>query len=139
MNKSLQDDNVQLLDSADIIEQDLQLSMKEFGNLLEDGKVKNTKNLRKYERSQMSIMQESTIIMDGLKEKSKRKKRENEEKIIETTRALHDDVASIKKVNEVLKKEIEALKGGPKLPATGTGSSTANNMDSLYLSVIQVS
>lgn len=138
LNKSLQDENVQLLDSVDIIEQDLQLSMKEFGNLLEDGKVKNTKNLRKYERSQMSIMQESSIIIDGLKEKNKRKKRENEEKIIETTRDLQDNVTSLKKVNEVLKKEIEALKGGPKLLATGTRCSSTNNMESLYLSVIQV-
>ena len=138
LNKTLQDENVHLLDSMDIIEQDLQRSMKEFENLLEDGKVKNTKNIRKYERSQMSIMQESSIIIDDLREKNKRKKKANEEQIIESTRSLQDEVTSIKKVNEILKKEIEIHKSGPKRPTLGTGSRSGHNMESLYLSAIQV-
>jgi len=102
-------------------------------------KTKNVKNLKKFEKSHRSIIQESSVILDGIKVKNKRQKRENEESIIEATRNTQDELTSIKKMNEILKKEIEAHKGAPKNPATGTGSSTAaqQKMDSLYLSVIQ--
>lgn len=137
-NKALQEENVNLIDSVHLLEQDLRFAVTEFEELLKDGRNKNTKNLRKFERSHRSILQESTVILDGIKIKSKKQKRENEESIIEATRSIQDEVASIKKINEILKKEIEVHKGAPKIPTTGTGSSTAPKMDSLFLSVIQV-
>jgi cell division protein FtsB len=139
LNKMLQEENVTLVDSIDILEQDLQLSINQFRELLEDGKAKNTKNLRKFERSHRSIIQESSVILDGIRVKNKRQKKQNDDSIIESTRELQDELASIKKTNEILKKEIETFKGAPKNPSTGTGSSTAPKMDSLLLSVIQVS
>lgn len=138
LHMTLQEENVNLVDSLQILEGDLEMSVKDLQALLEDGKSKNTKNIRKFERSHRSIVQESSVILDGIKVKNKRQKRENEESIIEATRDLQDELASVKRLNEVLKKEIEIYKGAPKNPATGTGSSTAPKMDSLYLSVIHV-
>ncbi len=140
LNKSLQEENQQLVDSIDIIEQDMKMSQQEFANLLDDGKTKNTKNIRKYEKTHTTIIQESSMIFEGVKEKNKKKKKGNDDSIIETTRGLEDELSSMKKINEILKREIEAHKGDPKNITIGTGSSTAGqkNMESLYLSAIHV-
>lgn len=138
LNKTLQGENVHYVDSLEILENDLQVSVKEFDALLEDGKIKNTKNLKKFERSHRSIIQESSVIIDGVKTKNKKQQRKNDESIIEATRDIQDELTSVKKINEILKKEIELHKGAPKNPSTGTGSSTAPKMESLDLSAIQV-
>lgn len=139
LNKYLQEENQQLVDSLDIIEQDLKFSQQEFAGLLEDGKAKNTKNIRKYEKSHTSIIQESSMVLEGVKEKNKKKRKANDDSIVEATRAIEDELASVKKINEVLKREIEVHKSNPLNMVVGTGSSTAGQkMESLYLSVIQV-
>ncbi len=130
MNKELNEENTTLLDSVDLLEADLDASVKEFRNLLEDGKTKNTKNLRAYEQKSKSIIRESSVIIDGVKQKDKRKKKELEQSNIVEMQNVQDDLDSLKKVNEVLKKEIEVYKASP------TNKSAIAKTDNVYLSAL---
>ena len=79
MNKDLNEENTTLLDSVDLLEADLDSSVKEFRKLLEDGKNKTTKNIRAFEQKSKSIIRESSVIIDDVKQKNKKKKKELEQ------------------------------------------------------------
>jgi hypothetical protein len=51
------------------------------------------------------------MIVDGVKLKDKRKKKELDDERIGQMRELEDDIKAVKRINEIFKKEIEALKG----------------------------
>lgn len=110
LNKELNEENLALVDSLEILEKDLDSSAREFKSLLEDTKAKNPKNLRQYEKSSQSIMQETSVIIEGVKQRTKKKRRELESSMMETMRNTEDDLKSIKLSNEVVKREIEILK-----------------------------
>jgi hypothetical protein len=140
LNKELNEENTTLLDSLDILEADLELSSKEFRSLIEDQKTSKKltrKDITRYEKSSQSIIQESSMIVDGVKVKDKRKKKELDDERIGQMRELEDDIKAVKRINEIFKKEIEALKGLSK-PAGSSPSNVHNLMDSVNLSVIQV-
>lgn len=137
-NKELNEDNTALLDSLDILEADLAMSVKEFRSLIEDQKSKKKltrKDVSRYEKSSQSIIAESSVIIDGIKQKGKKKKELDNSRLV-NIRDIEDDIKSIKQVNDVYKKEIEILKGLSK-PTPVVGS-VLNQMDSVNLSVIQV-
>lgn len=134
MNKELNEENTTLLDSVDLLEADLEASVKEFRNLLEDGKNKVTKNIRAYEQKSKSIIRESSVIIDDVKNKDKRKKKELEQSHIQEMQLVQDDVDALKKVNELLKKEIEIYKGSP----TAKQQSGAGQADDKYITAMVI-
>lgn len=132
MNKELSEENTTLMDSVDLLEADLDASVKEFRKLLEDGKNKVTKNIRAFEQKSKSIIRESSVIIDDIKQKDKKKKRELEKSQVVEMQLAQDDLDSLKKINEMLKKEIEMYKASP------TNKANVGQGDSVYLSAMVV-
>lgn len=110
LNKELNEENTALIDTMDILEADFDLATKEYQNLLEDSKKNVTKNLRKYEKSGLSILQESSMVIDDVRSKTKKKKKEIEANLVQEIRQTQEDIDSIKAANELFKKEIEKYK-----------------------------
>lgn len=113
LNKDLNEENTALIDTMDILEADFDLATKEYQNLLEDSRKNVTKNLRKYEKSGLSILQESSMVIDDVRSKTKKKKKEIEANLVREIRQTQEDIDSVKAANELYKKEIDKYKSRP--------------------------
>lgn len=129
VNKQLNEENISLLDSADILEQDLHMAVKEYRALLDDAKMSaqtkkkiGRQEMSRYEKSNQSIIQESSMIVDGVKVKDKRKKKEMEIEMIEKRRELEDDIAHEKRIGDALRREIDSIKSPGKSPQNVLGT-----------------
>ena len=132
LNKELNEENITMIDTVDILEADLDLAAHEFRRLIEDSKGGNRKNLKNYEKSGISILQESSMVVDDLRNKTKKNKKDIEKSIIEDIRYTKEDIESIKKENDMLMREIDKYKNAP------SKGGKNNPMDSLQVSAIMV-
>ncbi len=134
LNKELNEENTAFIDTMDILEADFDLATKEYQNLLEDSRKNVTKNLRKYEKSGLSILQESSMVIDDVRSKTKKKKKEIEANLVQEIRQTQEDIDSIKAANELYKKEIDKFKSQPSRPE----ADSPPKMESIQISAIVV-
>lgn len=110
INKELNEENGALLDSIEILEADLEYSVKEFRSLLADMKSnKATRaNFKKYEDKSKSIIAESSMILEEVKNKGKKKTLDATKE--DRMNALEKTLEESKKTNQDLIKELEEAK-----------------------------
>jgi len=120
IHSDLSQENIKLMDSADILEADLFLAASELKKLVDDAmKAKESKRaltkkeLTRYEMSNQSIIQETSMIVDGIRVKgNKRKEKKAENSRAESLRETEEELTALRGYVAVLKKEIEGLRSG---------------------------
>lgn len=114
MKIELSHENLTLTDSLVVLEADLSECVKQFRELLAEGRSgKPVRNLNKYEKSRSALGELSMSILDDIKkgDKSSLSPKKKEEKL-PTKEELEEEIKKVKEVNAKIKKEIESLKQG---------------------------
>lgn len=122
IHNELSQENIRLMDSVEILEADLVLAASELKKLIDDAiKAKENKRgltkreLSRYEISNQSIMQETSMIVDGVRVKgNKRKARQLDTSRHDALREQEEELAGLKNYNTLLKKEIEGMRASAK-------------------------
>ena len=110
MNKELNQENSDLVDSVVIIEDELNSSMEHFRALLKDPQSFDDKKLRKLERTNKTMLDETSVIIEDAKHGRIRK---NDISMIEQKQEkeqLTKDVGILKKRYIDMKKQLEMFK-----------------------------
>lgn len=120
MHSELSQENIRLMDCVDILEADLILAATELKKLIDDAiKAKESRRpltkreVSRYEMSNQSIVQETSVVIDGVRTKGgKRKARALDASRAEARREAEEELAAVKNYVATLKKEIEGARHG---------------------------
>ena len=133
-NKEVQADNEKYLDCIQMLENDLQLSITQFTNLLQDMRNRQTFDGKKYEEAS-SINSQSSRLLKGIKndpnssfniKRSSKEQNVHSRKIYEMDQLnqLKTEFDNAKRINSILEAELLKLKnGGKPVPANKLGNS----------------
>ncbi len=133
-NKEVQADNEKYLECINMLENDLQLSITQFTNLLQDMRNRQTLDVKKYEEAN-SINSQSSRALKSIKndpnssfniKRSSKEQNVHSRKIyeMEQLNKLMSEFESAKRINGILEAELLKLKnGGKPVPANKFGNS----------------
>lgn len=133
-NKEVQADNEKYLDCIQMLENDLQLSITQFTNLLQDMRNRQSVDVKKYEEAN-SINSQSSRILKGIKndpnssfniKRSSKEQNVHSRKIyeMEQLNKLRTEFETAKRINGILEAELLKLKnGGKPVPTSKLGNS----------------